>query len=138
MRHFFSDAELVSLSQEIDLSQSSDLDYYPLLTPGDRFPINDPDLAPRLTPRPDRDVDFLHGLFEGIARIEAHGYQLLAQLGATPLTAVSTAGGGAQNPVWTKIRQQYLPVQISATDREAAYGAAVLAQGEVNQLTVDS
>ena len=138
LRHFFSDAELVSLSQEIDPSQPSDLDYYPLLTPGDRFPINDPDLVPRLTPRPDRDVDFLHGLFEGIAKIEAQGYQILAQLGATPLTAVSTAGGGAQNPVWTKIRQQYLPVQLSSTDREAAYGAAVLAQGDRPDLSPPS
>jgi D-ribulokinase len=129
LRHFFSDAELVSLSQEIDPDVPSQFDYYPLLTPGDRFPTNDPNLAPRLTPRPDRDSDFLHGLLEGIARIEAHGYQLLAELGATPLTAVYTAGGGAQNPVWTKIRQQYLPVPISISQhQEAAYGTALLAK----------
>jgi D-ribulokinase len=129
LRHFFSDAELVSLSQEIDPNLPSSLDYYPLLTPGDRFPINDPNLAPRLTPRPDCPADFLHGLLTGIAKIEARGYQLLAELGATPLTAVYTAGGGAQNPVWTKIRQQYLPVPISISQhQEAAYGAALLAQ----------
>jgi D-ribulokinase len=129
LRHFFSDAELVSLSQEIDPDVPSQLDYYPLLTPGDRFPINDPNLAPRLTPRPDRDSDFLQGLLEGIAKIEARGYQLLAALGATPLTAVYTAGGGAQNPVWTKIRQQYLPVPISISQhQDAAYGTALLAK----------
>ncbi|PSB46384.1 FGGY-family carbohydrate kinase [Chamaesiphon polymorphus] len=133
LRHFFSDAELVSLSQEIDPDRPSNLDYYPLLTPGDRFPINDPHLAPRLTPRPERAVDFLHGLLEGIASIEARGYQLLAQLGATPLTAIYTAGGGAQNPVWTKIRQRYLPVPISISPhQEAAYGAALLAQRGTN------
>ena len=129
LRHFFSDAELVSLSQEIDPHLPSNLDYYPLLTPGDRFPINDPNLAPRLTPRPERAVDFLHGLLEGIANIEARGYQLLAQLGATPLSAVYTAGGGAKNPVWTKIRQRHLHVPISISPhQEAAYGAALLAQ----------
>jgi D-ribulokinase len=129
LRHFFSDAELVSLSQAIDPDRPSNLDYYPLLTPGDRFPINDPQLAPRLTPRPERDVDFLHGLLAGIASIEARGYQLLAQLGATPLTAIYTAGGGAQNPVWTKIRQRYIPVPISISpQQEAAYGTALLAQ----------
>ena len=129
LRHFFSDAELVSLSQEIDPNLPSYLDYYPLLTPGDRFPINDPNLAPRLTPRPDCSADFLHGLLTGIARIEARGYQLLAELGATLLTAVYTAGGGAQNPVWTRIRQQYLPVPISISQhQEAAYGTALLAQ----------
>jgi D-ribulokinase len=129
LRHFFSDAELVSLSQEIDPNVPSNLDYYPLLTPGDRFPINDPNLAPRLTPRPAHAIDFLHGLLEGIAKIEARGYQLLAQLGTTPLTAVYTAGGGAQNPTWTKIRQRYLPVPISISKhQEAAYGTALLAQ----------
>ena len=129
LRHFFSDAELVKLSQEINLNLPSDLDYYPLLAPGDRFPINDPNLRPRLTPRPDSSIDFLAGLLTGIAKIEARGYQLLASLGATPLTAVYTAGGGAQNPVWTKIRQRYLPVPISISPhQEAAYGAALLAQ----------
>lgn len=129
LRHFFSDAELSSLSQEIDPTHSSNLDYYPLLTPGERFPINDPQLAPRLTPRPARPAEFLHGLFEGIATIEANSYQLLAQLGATPLTAIYTAGGGARNPVWTKIRQKYLPVPVSAArHQDAAYGTALLAQ----------
>jgi D-ribulokinase len=106
LRHFFSDAELSALSQDIDPTRSIDLDYYPLLTPGERFPINDPNLAPQLTPRPDRSADFLHGLLAGIAKIEARGYQLLAELGATPLTTVYTAGGGAQNQTWTQIRQQ--------------------------------
>jgi D-ribulokinase len=129
LRHFFNDVELVELSQEIDPNLPSNLDYYPLLTPGDRFPINDPNLPPRLTPRPDRPVDFLHGLLTGIAKIEARGYQLLSELGATPLTAVYTAGGGAKNPTWTKIRQQYLPVPISISKhQEAAYGTALLAQ----------
>jgi D-ribulokinase len=131
LKHFFSDRELVTLSQAIDPKIPSQLDYYPLLTPGDRFPINDPNLAPRLTPRPDRPVDFLHGLLTGIAKIEARGYELLASLGATPLTAIYTAGGGAQNPTWTKIRQQYLPVPISISPhQEAAYGTALLAQQE--------
>jgi D-ribulokinase len=129
LRHFFSDAELVSLSQEIDPDLPSQLDYYPLLTPGDRFPINDPNLPPRLTPRPDRDSEFLDGLLTGIAKIEARGYQLLAELGATPLTSIQTAGGGANNPTWTKIRQRYLPVPISISQQqEAAYGTALLAQ----------
>jgi D-ribulokinase len=135
LRQFFSDAELVRLSQKINPNLPSNLDYYPLLTPGERFPINDPNLAPRLTPRPASPVDFLHGLLEGIARIEARGYQLLAQLGATPLTAVYTAGGGAKNPVWTMIRQRYLSVPILISKhQEAAYGTALLAKRGVANL----
>ena len=53
LRKFFTDAELASLSSEIDASKVSELDYYPLLKAGDRFPINDPHLSATLgtTPR---------------------------------------------------------------------------------------
>ncbi|MFO5529033.1 MAG: FGGY-family carbohydrate kinase [Cuspidothrix sp.] len=130
LKHFFSDAELVKLSQEIDPNQATDLDYYPLLKPGDRFPINDPQLLPRLEPRPDQPQQFLHGLLESMARIEAQGYQLLKQLGADPLTHIYTAGGGATNATWTAIRQRYLKVPIvSSINTEAAYGTALLAMG---------
>ncbi len=131
LREFFSDRELAELSKSIDPNLPSHLDYYPLLTPGERFPINDPDLAPRLSPRPDRSVDFLSGLLEGIAQIEAQGYRRLACLGATPLTSVLTAGGGAKNQVWLQIRQRCLQVPVVVSpQQEAAYGTAILAQSE--------
>jgi sugar (pentulose or hexulose) kinase len=129
LRQFFSDRELVDFSAQINPDLPSELDYYPLPAIGERFPINDPHLLPRLTPHPENPVEFLHGLLTGIARIESRGYQLLAQLGATPLTGVYSAGGGAQNSTWTKIRQRYLPVPfLTPIHREAAYGTAILAQ----------
>lgn len=129
LRHFFSDEMLDSLSQEIDPEVESPLEYYPLLSQGDRFPVNDPDLAPQLDPRPDDSVEFLHGLLESIARIEAQGYQLLQDLGATPLTQVYTAGGGAKNPTWAKIRQRQLRVPVAISRHAAAaYGTALLAR----------
>ncbi|WP_042341926.1 FGGY-family carbohydrate kinase [Calothrix sp. PCC 7507] len=128
LRQFFTDAELESLSREIDSSKASPLDYYPLLKAGDRFPINDPNLPPRLTPRPDNPVEFLHGLLESISRIEARGYELLQQLGADLLTHVYTAGGGATNKTWAAIRRRNLKVRIKASaNTEAAYGTALLA-----------
>jgi D-ribulokinase len=128
LRHYFRDAELRNLSATLDPNQPSPYDYYPLLQPGERFPINDPHLAPRLTPRPEDPALFLQGLLEGLARIEAQGYQRLAELGSTPLTRVYTAGGGAQNPTWTAIRQRYLQVPVQAAPQtEAAFGAAILA-----------
>ena len=128
LRQFFTDTELAHLSNQIDGSIASQLDYYPLLKPGDRFPINDPTLLPRLEPRPATSVEFLHGLLESIARIEIRGYQLLQQLGATPLTHVSTAGGGAVNSTWTQIRARYLQVPLVApVHTAAAYGTALLA-----------
>jgi D-ribulokinase len=129
LRHFFTDAELESLSKKIDAKKESLLHYYPLLKKGDRFPINDPNLPPRLEPRPTDSVDFLHGLLEGIARIEARGYQLLQEFGATPLTKVYTAGGGAKNAVWSAIRQRYLKVSVETPiHTAAAYGSALLAK----------
>jgi D-ribulokinase len=128
LRQFFSDAELQDLSQQINPQIISELDYYPLLKPGERFPINDPNLLPRLKPRPDRDRDFLQGILTGIARIEAQGYQLLQELGADYLTQIYTAGGGAQNSTWQAIRQNLMGVPIApASQQEAAYGAALLA-----------
>jgi hypothetical protein len=61
LRQLFSDQQLTQLSAAIDPSQASPLDYYPLPAPGERFPVNDPLLAPRLEPRPEDDTQFLHG-----------------------------------------------------------------------------
>jgi sugar (pentulose or hexulose) kinase len=129
LRQFFSDQELRELSDRIDTDIPSLLDYYPLPKIGDRFPINDPNLAPRLEPRPDDPVEFLHGLLESMARIEAQGYKLLQELGASPIQQIYTAGGGAQNQVWTKIRDRYLQIPMQqSVQTEAAYGAALLAK----------
>lgn len=129
LRAHFTDDQLVELSQHIDPEKPSGLDYYPLLKAGERFPVNDPHLEPRLTPRPDSDVEFLHGMLEGIASIEARAYSLLTELGADPLTKVYTAGGGSRNPVWTRIREKKLGVPVVAsTQVQAAYGSALLAQ----------
>jgi D-ribulokinase len=129
LAHFFTGEALAALSQRIDPQTVSPLDYYPLLKPGERFPINDPNLPPRLMPRPVEDVAFLHGLLESLARIEAQGYRLLVECGATPLKRVLTAGGGAKNAVWTQIRQRYFQVEVLRSPQEqAAFGTARLAQ----------
>ena len=133
LKKFFSDVDLVMLSAEIDPTQASMLDYYPLLQPGDRFPVNDPQLLPKLEPRPNQNQEFLHGLLEGMARIETRGYELLQNLGADSLTHIYTSGGGAVNSTWTAIRQRYLKVPIvSSINTEAAYGTALLAMGRIN------
>ncbi|MDM9384511.1 FGGY-family carbohydrate kinase [Chlorogloeopsis sp. ULAP01] len=134
LRQFFTDAELERFSREIDGTKASDLDYYPLLKAGDRFPINDPNLPPRLEPRPDHPVEFLHGLLESIARIEARGYELLQQLGTDKLSCVYTAGGGAANDTWTEIRKRYLQVPVvRPLHAEAAYGSAILAMRGIRE-----
>ncbi|WP_199247592.1 FGGY-family carbohydrate kinase [[Phormidium] sp. ETS-05] len=127
LRQFFTNEELAALSRRINPLQESPLYYYPLVKPGERFPVNDPHLPPNLSPQPTDPVAFLHGLLESIARIEARGYQLLAELGAEPVQRVYTAGGGAQNPTWTAIRQRQLGVPVvPSLSPEAAFGTALL------------
>ncbi|MHB1512561.1 MAG: FGGY-family carbohydrate kinase [Acidiferrobacter sp.] len=129
LAHFFDRPTLTRLSATLPLATSPQLDYYPLLKPGERFPVSDPRLAPRVSPRPRDDRIFLQGLLEGLAAIEARGYALLARYGAPRLQRVVTAGGGAANSAWRAIREQALRVPVSlAADRPAALGAARLAR----------
>ncbi|MCG6903258.1 MAG: FGGY-family carbohydrate kinase [Rhodobacter sp.] len=126
---FFQAKDLSDLSARIDPETDCDLDYYPLARPGERFPVADPTLPARLEPRPDDDAAFLKGLFDGIARIEALAYDRLHQLGAPPLASVRSVGGGAGNPVWTRMRERRLNVPMPGpASTEAAYGTALLAR----------
>jgi sugar (pentulose or hexulose) kinase len=129
LRQFFADEEITRLSAEIDPEEPCELDYYPLPRPGERFPVNDPGLPPRLEPRPGDRRRFLHGLLAGIAAIEALGYRRLAELGAPAPTRVITAGGGAVNATWGRIRARTLGLPIARAEHtQAAYGAALLAR----------
>ncbi len=130
LREYFNDAQLLSLSTRIDPCIDSHLDYYPLSKAGERFPINDSSLKPRLTPRPADNAEFLHGVLQGLARIEAAGYAKLAQLGAPPLQRVLSNGGGAKNLVWQLMRERILGVPVvMSTYTQAAYGSALMALG---------
>ncbi len=135
LRQMFSDEELHALSARIDPEADSPLDLYPLPAAGERFPRHDPAMAPRLTPRPRDDAAYLHGLLQALARIEACGYGLLAELGATPATEVLTTGGGTRNPTWTRLRERALGLPVrQAAQTEAAFGAARLALHGINAL----
>lgn len=128
LKGLFDPETLDRLSARIDPSVESPLDYYPLDRPGERFPVNDPDLQPRMTPRPRDEAAFLHGLLEGIARIEKKAYEAIIARGAPRPSRIVTAGGGASNPVWTAIRARVLGLAVAtAATPEAAVGTARLA-----------
>ncbi len=132
---YFSPARLAELSARIDPSIASGLDFYPLPSAGERFPVADAALAPRETPRPADDAAFLHGMLESIARIEAAAYRRLADLGAPLVKRVFTVGGGARNPAWAAIRARVLGEAVPGVEPrvpralEAAVGTAGLALG---------
>lgn len=125
---YFDADRLKCLSDQIDPEEDCSLDYYPLAERGERFPVNDPKLEPRVSPRPDDDAEFLKGLLDGIARIEAQAYARLHELGAPKLSSVRTVGGGARNGVWSRLRERRLGVEMKpSASNQAAYGAALLA-----------
>lgn len=125
----FSREELEQLESDLRPELPTGLDYYPLSRPGERFPVNDPHLLPRLSPRPGSRTLFLQGLLEGIAAIEAAAYRRLAELGCPYPKRVMTIGGGAHNEAWRRIRENRLGVPVvSAEHDEAAYGTACIAR----------
>ncbi|HEV7306379.1 FGGY-family carbohydrate kinase [Ensifer sp.] len=124
----FSPERIAALSEAIDPAVDTGLDYYPLPKPGERFPIADPDFAPRMSPRPADDATFLKAIFEGIAGVEHLAYQRLAALGGPVLSSLRSVGGGAKNAAWTEIRRRKLDVPfLPVLSEEAAAGTARLA-----------
>jgi sugar (pentulose or hexulose) kinase len=100
----FDQVELQQRSPELDASTDSVYRYYPMCAPGERFPMCDPRMQPLLQPKPllpredgkaagvDR-TEYLRALLQGIAYVEKRGYDVLEELGATPVEEVSS---GAQ------------------------------------------
>jgi sugar (pentulose or hexulose) kinase len=124
----FSKDDITRLTPLLDPDHPTGLDYYPLPRPGERCPVNDPNFQPRLEPRPADERIFFQAILEGIARIEAEAYAKLGELGASPLVSIRTAGGGAANPAWTKIRLKALAVpEKPSLSEHAAVGTARLA-----------
>ncbi len=133
LRQFFTDAQMAEMSAGLAPWRRQCLEYYPLPSPGERFPICDPHKPPRLQPRPSDDRRFFQGLLEGIARIEQQGYTLLAELGAPSPRRLFSVGGGSRNAVWTNYRLGLLGCEAgSPRYHEAAYGAALLARRGMN------
>ncbi len=130
---YFKVEQMREMSTMLDVDTPTGLEYYPLPDVGERFPVNDPTMVAQLEPLPGNTVTFFQGMLEGIARIEAMGYQLLQQLGAPKLVAVWTTGGGAQNAAWERIRARTLGVPTRKATAVAAYGTALLAAGVVTK-----
>jgi sugar (pentulose or hexulose) kinase len=128
LAQFFAREAIDRYTASLQIDRPTGLDYYPLPATGERFPVNDPSLEPRLTPRPDNDAVFFQAILEGITAIEARGYALLETLGAPAPKRILTTGGGAVNEPWRRMRERVLGLPVvAAAQQEAAYGAALLA-----------
>ncbi|KZR86423.1 L-fuculokinase [Synechococcus sp. MIT S9504] len=133
LRECFPGIDLDELSRQIDPDQDSGLQLRPLIGQGERFPVDDPDLEPILTPRPVSDALYLHGLLEGLSQIECQGWTRLTELGAPAPKRLVTLGGGARNPQWRRLRQRLIGVPIRSCYSPPAAGVARLALSALQQ-----
>ena len=124
---FFSDLEIKELSQQINPRKKTTLNYLPLNSLGERFPTDDPFLKPIIKPRPVSDALYLHGLLEGLARIELKGWKKLKSLSGYFPKKIVTIGGGSKNPQWKSIREKILNVPIINSDKSTSFGSALIA-----------
>ncbi|WP_269622386.1 FGGY-family carbohydrate kinase [Prochlorococcus marinus] len=127
LKKFFNDQLLAELSRQIDPETNSGLSYLPLTTEGERFPINDPFLRPILEPRPISDSLYLHGILEGLAKIEALGWEKISEVTLDNPKKIITIGGGSRNPQWRRIRERMIGVPIHTCTNQPAEGVARLA-----------
>jgi 7-cyano-7-deazaguanine reductase len=135
---YFDTAQMVEMSKQLNPGQLTGLDYYPLSQVGERFPICDPKMPPKLEPLPGDSVSFFQAMLEGMARIEARGYRLLAKLGTPAVTLVHSIGPGSENPSWQRIRERILMVEVKRGRYPSpAYGAAMLAAGVISRTFSD-
>jgi len=133
LKHYFSQKQIDEFSEQIKPEQSTALNYYPLIQAGERFPVNDANLQPRLEPKANTQLEYFQGILEGISQIELEGYQKLQQLGTPYPTHVETAGGGSKNTGWSEMREIALGVKVKQAEfSEACYGSALLAMSANN------
>tara|TARA_Y100001968_G_scaffold269919_1_gene260892 strand:- start:471 stop:1706 length:1236 start_codon:yes stop_codon:yes gene_type:complete len=124
---FFNINYISELSKQINSKKSTGFDLIPLSNKGERFPIDNPNLLPKLEPRPVSDVLYLQAIFEGLAKIEAKGWQKLNSLGVELPKQIITIGGGAKNHAWKKIREREIGIPIKICNRPPAAGVAHIA-----------
>lgn len=127
LKKFFTDSEIKELSKQINTDISSNIKLLPLPEKGERFPVNDPNLKPILTPRPISDALYLQALLEGLAEIELKGWEKLIDLGISSPKKIITIGAGAKNMQWSKIRERIIGIPIRKCTKPPAIGAALIA-----------
>lgn len=124
---YFSLDQIITLLDEININEPTNLNYYPLISKGERFPIADSHLKPKVSPRPTLDSAFLHALLEGLVSVEKLGYVTLENLGATKINRIYAVGGGTKNRIWMELRKQNLGYKTKkAAHIDAAFGVTQL------------
>lgn len=150
LKHFYSIKQLKHLNQFItqtdidNFSQTNTKSFYPLITPGERFPISDALMKPCLPEKPDCDQSemtysksclnahklFLLQLLHGLTAIEKLSYERLENLTSEKpiqVKRIYSVGGGTLSNVWMQMRKETLkPMLCQPKQKQAAYGVTRL------------
>jgi len=116
--------------------------YYPLNGVGERFPIADLTLQPKMPLKPNTPLvnrtpklaskehqAYFMNLIKGLTHIEHLAYKELSQVSGTQLQGLFSVGGGVQNTLWMQLRKTQFgqTADIKRADSlEAAYGVTKL------------
>ena len=132
LKHLFKD-KINLLSESLNPSNLTGLNYYPLMKSGERFPYNDPNKKAILEPRPESEIVFFQAVLEGISNVEKLCYERLKEIGGGYPREIFTVGGGANNINWNKIRSKILNVKLAnPLSTQASFGSALIAGGFIN------
>lgn len=127
IRALVGDGRLHNRTVRLAPNRPPGFDYYPLLKPGEHFPISDFTYPPRLEPRPADDAVFCQAILAGTTWIEQLAYERFAELSAPQLASVRSVGGGVRDASWADMRQKALGVLfLPARSVEAAVGTGSL------------
>lgn len=101
---------------------------YPLMSPGERFPMQAAEMTPFVLGEPDGDAGMFAAYLLGLACVERLCLDYLDWLGAPVRGSVTFTGGATRNRHWSQLRADMLGRQVRLTEQaEAGFGMAVLA-----------
>lgn len=136
LRNLFSEQQLQSLTERLHFENPTELNYYPIPKPGERFPVCNPGQQAVLNPRPTNNAVFLQAILESLTRIEKQCYQVLEDKGINKINRLFTTGGAVINTRWMKYRETQLSYQMQQpAQTEACFGTALLAKQGYYHLT---
>ncbi len=143
LQHYFAGADLAKLDQQAQAFLPTGEICYPLVRPGERFPIQDPSFAGIWPDLDRRSPQFYGTLLEGVAYVERLGLERLQDLGLNQQGPLFTTGGGNHSQLWLQIRASVLNRDlVSARYPQPAVGMAMVAaagaQGRSVQETIQA
>ena len=129
LQKFFPEENLKDWDKKLEnLSFPTSLIVYPLTRKGERLPFASPQAEFFQNRKELNRIEFYAGCLEGVGYVEKFCYQLLENLGSSPIQRVFTSGSGAKSPIWCQIRSNilYKPIYLPETT-ESAMGACIIA-----------